>query len=455
MHPLWQISLPTVNLDRLIGRFSDAWRGTHPDDSAGEVRSRKRPRMLLAVCVLMYVTAQAIAQTKLSPELQQGKSGKPVDVIVQFTTDPTEQQIGKVTGKGAALKQKLSAIRGAVFTSLPAEALAQLAQDPNVAYITPDRPVQGATNLDYAPETVNAPWVWQQLHLDGTGVGVAVIDSGVYPVGDLYWFNALTGAYGLRIVYSQSFVPGTTDASDYFGHGTHVAGIVASAGWMSTGGKSSHTFKGIAPNANIINLRVLDQNGAGTDSSVIAAIQTAVSLKSQYNIRVINLSLGRQVYESYSIDPLCQAVESAWKAGIVVVVAAGNQGRNDSAGTNGYGTIAAPGNDPYVITVGAMKTANTPTRSDDTVASYSSKGPTAFDYVVKPDIVAPGNQVISTLAPNAPLLSTPTDVYLTEYSSYSTTTSTGSGGNTKNNKKNSTSSLSTVTTNTMSPHYMQ
>jgi serine protease AprX len=357
----------------------------------------------LAILVLALVAEVAFAQSKLSPELQHAKSGKPVNVIVQFTSDPTERHIAKVTGKGAALKHKLSVIHGAAFTSLPAQALAQLAQDLEVAYITPDRPVQGATNLDYAPETVNAPWAWQQLQLDGTGVGVAVIDSGVYPVADLYWYDMLTGAYGLRIVYSQSFVPGTTDASDYYGHGTHVAGIVASAGWMSTGKNFSHTFKGIAPNANIINLRVLDQNGAGTDSSVIAAIQTAISLKNLYNIRVINLSLGRQVYESYTIDPLCQAVESAWKAGIVVVIAAGNQGRNDSDGTNGYGTIAAPGNDPYAITVGAMRTSNTPDRGDDVVASYSSKGPTALDHVVKPDIMAPGNSVVSLLSPNSQL----------------------------------------------------
>ncbi len=279
---------------------------------------------------------------------------------------------------------------------------------------------------------------------------MAVIDSGVTAVGDLYWWIPSNQTYGSRVVYSQSFVPGTTDTSDLYGHGTHVAGIIAGAGWFSTGSNFTHTFKGIAPNANIINLRVLDQNGAGTDSSVIAAIQAAISLKSTYNIRVINLSLGRQVYESYTLDPLCQAVEAAWNSGIVVLAAAGNQGRNNSAGTEGYGTIAAPGNDPYVITVGAMKTANTPSRIDDTIASYSSKGPTAYDYVVKPDIVAPGNQVISTLAPNASLLGSPTDVYLSEYTS--TTTSTSSGGNTKNNKKTSTSSL---TANTISPSYMR
>src|SRR6266567_1571658 len=268
-----------------------------------------------------------------------------------------------------------------------------------------------------AQKQVNAPVAWQRWGLDGTGIGVAVIDSGVTAVGDLYWWIPSNQTYGSRVVYSQNFVPGTTDSSDQYGHGTHVAGIIAGAGWFSTGSNFSHTFKGIAPNANIINLRVLDQNGVGTDSSVIAAIQTAISLKSTYNIRVINLSLGRQVYESYTLDPLCQAVEAAWNSGIVVLAAAGNQGRNDSAGTEGYGTIAAPGNDPYVITVGAMKTANTPTRTDDTIASYSSKGPTAFDQVVKPDIVAPGNQVVSLVSPNSQLPKTysAVDVYLPEY----------------------------------------
>src|SRR5215831_15826065 len=98
----------------------------------------------------------------------------------------------------------------------------------------------------------------------------------------------------------------------------------------------------------------------------------------------MNLSLGRPVFESYTLDPLCQAVEQAWKAGIVVVVAADNEGRNNSAGTNGYATITAPGNDPYVITVGAMKTMGTPTRVDDLIASYSSKGPTVVDAIAKP-----------------------------------------------------------------------
>src|SRR6202041_158112 len=183
---------------------------------------------------------------------------------------------------------------------------------------------------------------------------------------------------------------------DAYGHGTHVSGIIGGNGSASGAGTGyAQRIAGMAPNVNIINFRVLDQNGAGTDSQVIAAIQRAIQLKSQYNIGVINLSLGRPVFESYTLDPLCQAVEQAWKAGIVVVVAAGNDGRDNSLGTSGYGTIAAPGNDPYVITVGAMNTMGTPSRADDQIASYSSKGPTLFDHVVKPDLVAPGNRIVS------------------------------------------------------------
>jgi serine protease AprX len=187
---------------------------------------------------------------------------------------------------------------------------------------------------------------------------------------------------------------------DNFGHGTHVAGILAGDRQDSTGSQFTRTFTGIATGADLIALKVLDQNGNGTDSSVIQGVQAAVALKSQYNIpMVINLSLGRPVWESYKLDPLCQAVEQAWKSGIVVVVAAGNYGRTNPTTSFGYGTITAPGNDPYVITVGAMNDFGTPERTDDLITTYSSKGPTAYDLVVKLDIVAPGNLIVSTLAP--------------------------------------------------------
>jgi serine protease AprX len=146
---------------------------------------------------------------------------------------------------------------------------------------------------------------------------------------------------------------------------------------------------------NIINLRVLNAQGLGTDSGVIAAIDRAIQLKSTYKIRVINLSLGRSVFSSFTADPISLAVERAWKAGIVVVVAAGNLGRNGE--TQGYGTIASPGNSPYVITVGAVRNpaGGSDSRTDDTLTSYSSKGPTAIDQVAKPDLVAPGNLMVA------------------------------------------------------------
>src|SRR5947199_925556 len=250
--------------------------------------------------------------------------------------------------------------------------------------------------FDCAAPAVNADFAWQS-NFTGAGIGVALIDSGVSNHSDL---NLGILPFS-RVAYQQSFVPGNSNSGDQYGHGTHIAGLIAGDGLSSSGVVFSKTFKGIAPGAKIVNLRVLDANGAGTDSQVIAAINQAISLKSKYNIRVINLSLGRAVYETYKLDPLCLAVEKAWKSGIVVVVAAGNNGRYQP--TSGYATVTSPGNDPYVITVGAMKTMGTASRNDDQMASYSSKGPTALDAVAKPDIVAPGNLLVSLEAPGSTL----------------------------------------------------
>jgi serine protease AprX len=321
-----------------------------------------------------------------------------VNVIVQFKTPPSSQDIQAVNQLGGnARKADLGFIKGAAF-SVPATALNGLSDNPNVLYISPDREIH--PTLDYANATIGAQTAFL-AGLTGTGVGVAIIDSGILPVNDLLSNGSSSAS---RVVYSQSFVPNVTSTIDQYGHGTHVAGIVAGNGAASTGTPYFKTFRGVAPTANLINLRVLDGNGAGTDSAVISAINTAIQLQSKYNIRVINLSLGRPVFESYLLDPLCQAVEKAWNAGIVVVVAAGNDGRDQTQGTNGYATITAPGNDPLVITVGAMKTMGTLTRADDLIASYSSKGPTLLDHVVKPDIVAPGNRIISLEASKSALL---------------------------------------------------
>src|SRR6185295_11091816 len=284
---------------------------------------------------------------KISKDLVD-KLGRPdttVDVIVQFRNDPTDGDFADFTSKGARLKQYLKRFRTTTFT-VPAEVLDALSDNPNVSYVSPDRPVNA--QFDFAEQAINAPQAWQ-LGLDGTGVGIAVIDSGIFAHDDLEQANS----HKSRVVYKQIF---NGRNGDDYGHGTHVAGIAAGNGKDSSGSGFTTTFKGVAPNANLIDLEVMDSTGATTDSLVIAAIHRAIDLKDQYNIRVINLSLGRPIYESSQLDPLCLAVKEAWNAGIVVVVSAGNLGRNS------YASILSPGNSPYAITVGAMKTQGTPAR---------------------------------------------------------------------------------------------
>ena len=321
---------------------------------------------------------------KLAPELKGRQSTNSVDVIVQYRITPAQKHRNKISAHGGLVKQHLKTIKGLVVT-LPAWRAAELSNDPDVVYVSPERPI--TRQMNNAAVGVLANYAWN-LGLDGTGVAIAVIDSGVHGVDDL------KDAQGKnRIIYNFDSLGGGSD--DQYGHGTHVAGIIGGSGKDSLCSNCDVTIRGIAPNVKILNFHALGQSGQGTDSSVIKAINQAISLKSQYNIRVMNLSLGRPVYESYTLDPLCQAVEAAWRAGIVVVVAAGNDGRTNYSAYNGYGSITAPGNDPYVITVGAMNTKGTPDRSDDVMTSYSSKGPTAIDHIVKPDLVAPGNRVVS------------------------------------------------------------
>ncbi len=355
-------------------------------------------------------------------------------MIIQYYTAPSASETTQIGHLGGQLRNVLGSIN-AVVSDLPPSQLDVLATDPNVKYISVDRPVMAyqaveITGAEYTTEPINAPQVWQRGYT-GTNVGIAVLDSGVTPVADLgdSPLSLVTGLLSAgggadsgvagRIVYSQNFVPDENDALDHYGHGTMIAGLIAGNGARSTGVQFFRTFRGSAPDADIVNLRVLDENGAGTDSSVIAAIEEAIKLRDRFNIRVINLSLGRPVYESYTLDPLCQAVEQAWKAGIVVVVAAGNDGRDLNMNPEGYGTINSPGNDPYALTVGAMNTMETASIQDDIIASYSSKGPSFIDDVIKPDIVAPGNLVTSLEYPQDPLADDNPSFY-TWYSFYQT-----------------------------------
>lgn len=363
-------------------------------------------RIVLAGVALLGVgVAQSGKGRKVSPDLDgasQTAALKPgllgkivpqmVDVIVQFRHPVTRQHLRKVDHLGGKLARQLSSIKGGNFR-LPLAAVQDLALDGDVAYISLNRKVR-LNSTDHFRETVGAD-VANNSGWTGQGITVAVIDSGISDHPDLY------DKYGRsRVIYNESFV-NSEDPADRYGHGTHVAGIIAGNGASSLN-DTNHVL-GVSPDVYLVNLKVLDQNGSGNDAQTIAAIERAISLKDQYNIRVINLSQGRGIFESYSQDPLCQAVEAAYNAGIVVVVSAGNYGRNDNQGINGYGTITAPGNDPFVITVGAMNTRGTSSEADDLVATYSSRGPTVMDFIVKPDIVAPGNQIVSLSSPNSTL----------------------------------------------------
>ncbi|HEU5451335.1 MAG TPA: S8 family peptidase [Terriglobales bacterium] len=390
-------------LQRTITR-SATWGGA----ATGGKQGGKRQRLVafaIAACMALALAVPAAAKDnhspKLSPDLRAMLSTSDpstlVDVIVQYKVKPQAKNIGKALAQGGRNKAHFNIIQAESYT-LPLSELGDLANDSDVKYVSLDHKVKMTGAPDFTLVTVNAD-IAQAAGYDGSGVGIAVVDSGIYAHDDLNAF----GTNNQRVVYSESFVPGDPGTSDAYGHGTHVAGIAAGNGTDSMSGYRFQ-YTGVAPNANIINLRVLDATGSGSDSSVIAALQRAIDLKTQYNIRVINLSVGRGIWESYQLDPLDQAVEQAWKAGIVVVVAAGNAGRDNSMHTHGYATITAPGNDPFAITVGAMS-APDGIRSNDVIASYSSKGPTLIDHIVKPDIVAPGNQITSLRAPNSTLVS--------------------------------------------------
>jgi serine protease AprX len=224
--------------------------------------------------------------------------------------------------------------------------------------------------------------------VNGSGVTVAVVDSGVKPHTDLP---------ATRIRAFVDFVNGKTTAYDDYGHGTHVAGIVAGSGAASNG-----QYAGVAPGASIVALKVLDATGAGKTSDVMAALEWVLANHLLHNIRVVNLSLGHPIYEAAATDPLVQLVDQLSRRGIVVVVSAGNMGRN-TLGQTVYGSITSPANAQGAITVGAADTKNSLLRSDDVIASFSSRGPTRYDYFVKPDVIAPGYQIASLLASGSTL----------------------------------------------------
>ncbi|MEO8078168.1 MAG: S8 family peptidase [Acidobacteriota bacterium] len=322
-----------------------------------------------------------------------GGQGGTSRVIIQLKagTDASSE----VTKLGGRLGRRLGLMNGLVV-ELPNRVLRKLADNPNIERIIWDRPLTGKMNR--VAVTVGARAV-QALGYTGAGIGVAVIDSGISSWHDDLTYQGTSSLVkrknGQRVPLFVDFVNGRTTPYDDYGHGTHVSGIIAGNGYDTYGSRA-----GIAPDAHIVSLKVLDRQGRGVISDVIAALDYAVANRVAYNIRVINLSVGAAVTESYATDPLTLAAKRATDAGIVVVAAAGNLGTNHLGQTQ-YGGITAPGNAPWVLTVGASSHMGTVTRVDDTMAGFSSRGPTAIDFQAKPDVVAPGVGIVSLSDPSS------------------------------------------------------
>jgi serine protease AprX len=299
------------------------------------------------------------------------------NVIVEMDDASTQEEcqdvlnLCKKTGK---VTQHFSSIH-CTATRITCKGLHEVIRHPKVKKVYFDREVKSL--LDVASATVRANQVWSE-GTTGKGITVAVIDTGIHPHTDL---NG-------RIIAFKDFVSNRQNTYDDNGHGTHVAGDVASNGASSQG-----RYRGPAPGASLVGVKVLNKKGSGSLSNVIAGIDWCIQNKERYDIRVINLSLGSQATNPCQEDPICRIVERAWSEGIVVCAAAGNDGPE-------RGTISSPGIAPSIITVGAMDDKDTVDRSDDTIASFSSRGPT-IEGLVKPDVVAPGVDIVSLRSPNS------------------------------------------------------
>ncbi len=352
----------------------------------------------------------------VSPAVAEAAAEDPTQllpVIVTYNEKPTAQQIEELVALGADVSVLLDGSNALTAVMAAGEAVA-LGSNESVAAVGVDAPM--VAMIDIGRRTIGATHLPRPLNgLTGAGITIALLDSGIasHPelgrvlasvdiVGQLNqarennevlntgseeFETSGTLSFPLRqLEQSADSSSGSDSVGDPFGHGTHIAGILAANGNGSRG-----AYRGVAPSANLIDVRVLDENGGGTVAGVIAGIDWVIANKDVYGIRVLSMSLGHAPFEATDRDPLVLAVERAWNAGIVVFCSAGN------FGTYGNWTITSPGNSPRVITVGSETDWNTHKTADDMVSSYSSRGP-ALGGTLKPDFVAPGNRIVATRA---------------------------------------------------------
>jgi serine protease AprX len=349
-------------------------------------------RMLLTVGLLLVLaTSSAHPQAQRGPTLSDDLKGAlargaQVRVIVQGE-EGALQLLRSRHGRG--LRRQLA---GALTLDLSAHDFRELSTNGAIAHLSGDLPV--VADMTVTNKVTGAETVWAGTRgllgllstqgYRGAGIGVAVLDSGIAD------HAALSG----RVVARVNLVSNEPNVTgDPFGHGTHIAGIIGGSGLSATRVTSAYA-SGSAPGVHFVDVRVLGSTGTGYTSDVIAGIDWTIANGAKYGVRVINLSLGHPVAEPAATDPLCRAVARAVSAGYVVVVSAGNYGRTAANGPT-LGTVTSPGNSPFAITVGALTTNGTVDRGDDSVAPYSSRGPTKYDFAVKPDVVAPGSSLVS------------------------------------------------------------
>jgi serine protease AprX len=319
-------------------------------------------------------------------ELARKNPNEIVQVIVQKLTGAigTEKQVFALGGQVTKDLQIINAF-GAEMSAKDA---VQLSKASGVRWVSLDAAVESngcsqcvdTSKLANAYiSSIGADQVWNKKpYIQGQGIGVAVIDSGINPNGDLYT-NMGINRQVANIRFNSDYNQSTTDG---YGHGTHVSSIIG-----GDGSESSGKYIGVAPMVNIINVKVGNDDGSAMMKDIVQGLQWVLENKDTYNIRVVNLSLNSTIAESYNTSPLDAAVEILWFNGVVVVASAGN---------NGNGAIYPPANDPFVITVGAVDDKGTKSINDDVLASFSAYGK-AENGAVKPELVAPGTNIVARI----------------------------------------------------------
>jgi serine protease AprX len=380
------------------------------------IRFRRAVRWAAAVVVIAMLLDSAWTPSqaatpkepnRVDPALLAAAKASPnsyFDVIVVATSQKarlaphaktdTADRAGKAVKRLGGTPRRALGIVGGASAKVRGATILGLAIDKDVAFVYPDARLisrfdpQVNASLVTVPgqREVHAPDAWSQYGVTGRGVGVAIVDSGIYAHPDLAG----------RVLAAIDFTTAnptvsTSPLGDPGGHGTHVGGLVAGDGSVSGG-----AFAGVAPGADLVDVRVIDENGASSVSMVLAGLQWILANRATYHIRVVNLSLGATEQTSYTQSPLSAAVEVLFFAGINVIVSAGNSGP-------GGGTIATPGDDPFVITVGAVDDNGSNGVEDDSAASWSSCGPTTYDGLAKPDLAAPGRHMVSLRSPGSAL----------------------------------------------------